>query len=123
MQRKLKTVIKVFEILCSEKSLPISSQTHSIHSCVSPCHVDLFFLLVFLFRFKLKYHPEDSVKRHDEQKEALQKRVESFESFWKLKKFEGVSVDGDKSDPILKLLDSVVILLEGGSDNDLKVMA
>lgn len=73
-------------------------------------------------RFKLKYHPEDSVKRHDEQKSSLQKRVDVFESFWKMSKFESVSIDGDKSEPILKLLDSVVILLEGGSDNDLKVV-
>ena len=33
-----------------------------------------------------------------------------------------VSVDADQSDPLLHLLDAVVIKLEGGTEEDLKVL-
>lgn len=35
---------------------------------------------------------------------------------------ESVSVDSDQSDKIIRLLDTVVIKLEGGTDEDLKVL-
>lgn len=35
---------------------------------------------------------------------------------------ESISVDADQSDQLLKLLDSVVIKLEGGTDLDLQVL-
>lgn len=35
---------------------------------------------------------------------------------------EKVSVDQDQTDPLLRLLDAVVIKLEGGSEEDLKVL-
>ncbi len=72
-------------------------------------------------RFKLKYHPEESVKRREELKAALMKRVQVFKDFWSQKAFDGVAADGDKSDALVKVLDSVVIMLEGGDENDLKV--
>merc|ERR1711981_1433480 len=72
--------------------------------------------------FKLKYHPEDSAKRKEEQKTALNSRVEVFNKFLKQEKFDKVTVDNDQSDSIVKLLDSVVILLEGGNDFDLQVL-
>merc|ERR1712203_960118 len=70
----------------------------------------------------LKYHPEDSAKRKEEQKTALNSRVEVFNKFLKQEKFDKVTVDNDQSDSIVKLLDSVVILLEGGNDFDLQVL-
>jgi len=73
-------------------------------------------------RFKLKYHPEDSSKRKEDQKSALKCRVEVFTKFLKQEKFDKVTVDNDQSDAIVKLLDSVVILLEGGTDFDLQVL-
>merc|ERR1712113_1252515 len=72
--------------------------------------------------FKLKYHPEDSAKRKEDQKSALKCRVEVFTKFLKQEKFDKVTVDNDQSDAIVKLLDSVVILLEGGTDFDLQVL-
>ncbi|MCL4128029.1 UNVERIFIED_CONTAM: hypothetical protein GTU68_026595 [Idotea baltica] len=39
-----------------------------------------------------------------------------------MKRMENISVDADQSDQLLKLLDSVVIKLEGGSDFDLGVL-
>ncbi len=81
-----------------------------------------YFPTIFLFtRFKLKYHPEDSVKRREELRSALIKRVKVFQDFNNKKLFEGLSVDGDKSDELVKVLDSVVIMLEGGTEDDLKV--
>lgn len=35
---------------------------------------------------------------------------------------EKVSIDQDQTDPLLRLLDAVVIKLEGGTDEDLKVL-
>jgi len=72
--------------------------------------------------FKLKYHPEDSVKRRDEQRSALKRRIEVFQKFLNEGKLDSVSVDSDQSDSLVKLLDSVVILLEGGSDFDLQAL-
>ncbi|XP_059079220.1 serrate RNA effector molecule homolog isoform X2 [Tigriopus californicus] len=72
--------------------------------------------------FKLKYHPEDAVKRKEEQKSALMKRVDVFKDFWDQKKFNGVSIDGDQGDHLIKLLDSIVIMLEGGTEHDLKIL-
>lgn len=37
-------------------------------------------------------------------------------------KIDDVCVDADNTDPLVRLLDSVVIKLEGGSDFDLKVL-
>ena len=38
------------------------------------------------------------------------------------KETEKVSVDADQSDALLRLLDAVVIKLEGGTDDDLKIL-
>ena len=72
-------------------------------------------------RFKLKYHPEESVKRKEECKAALEKRIEVFTKFLDEGKFNGIAIDGDQSDGLVKLLDSVVIFLEGGTELDLQV--
>ena len=69
----------------------------------------------------MKYHPEDSSKRKDECKAALEKRIEVFMKFMEDGKFNGISIDGDQSDVLVKLLDSAVIYLEGGSEFDLQV--
>ena len=74
-----------------------------------------------LCRFKLKYHPEDATKRREEQRSALKRRIEVYQKFLDSGKLESVTVDQDQSDAMVKLLDSVVILLEGGSDFDLQV--
>lgn len=72
--------------------------------------------------FKLKYHPEDSAKRKEELMAALKRRVEVFMEFLETGRIEKVSVDGDRSDQLVKLLDAVVIRLEGGTDLDLSVL-
>ncbi|XP_046429120.1 serrate RNA effector molecule homolog isoform X1 [Neodiprion fabricii] len=72
--------------------------------------------------FKIKYHPEESVKRKDEQISALKKRVEVFLEMLRLGEIDKVSVDADQADALLHLLDAVVIKLEGGNEEDLKVL-
>ena len=74
-----------------------------------------------MFRFKLKYHPEDATKRKEECKASLEKRIDVFIKFMDELKFNQISIDGDQSDTLIKLLDSVVIYLEGGSELDLQV--
>ncbi len=61
------------------------------------------------------------MKRREELRSALLKRVRVFQDFWDKKLFQEVTVDADKSDGLVKILDSVVIMLEGGDENDLKV--
>ena len=75
-----------------------------------------------LFRFKLKYHPEDSAKRREEQRSALKRRIEVYQKFLNEGKIDAVTVDQDQSDSMVRLLDSVVILLEGGTDFDLQAL-
>ncbi|KAF4523476.1 hypothetical protein B566_EDAN004545 [Ephemera danica] len=72
--------------------------------------------------FKIKYHPEDSVKRKDEQMTALKNRVSVFLEFLDKERFSSVTVDADQSEALVKLLDSVVIRLEGGTEFDLEVL-
>ena len=72
--------------------------------------------------FKQKYHPDDSVKRKDELKAFLKKRVEVFQEFLDNGKIKELKLDSEKQDQLIRLLDSVVIKLEGGSDFDLTVL-
>ena len=70
----------------------------------------------------MKYHPEDSSKRKDECKASLEKRIEVFMKFMEESRFKGISIDGDQSDTLVKLLDSAVIFLEGGTEFDIQVL-
>jgi len=70
----------------------------------------------------LKYHPEDSAKRKEECKASLEKRIDVFIKFMDEMKFNNISIDGDNSEVLVKLLDSVVIYLEGGSELDLQIL-
>merc|ERR1712051_1161840 len=53
--------------------------------------------------FKLKYHPEDSTKRKEECKAALEKRIDVFIKFMDEDKLNTISIDGDQSDTLVKL--------------------
>ncbi|XP_075166935.1 arsenic resistance protein 2 isoform X2 [Haematobia irritans] len=72
--------------------------------------------------FKNKYHPIDSVKRKDEQLNFLKKRVEVFEELLENGMIQKVSVDTIQTDALLRVLDTVVIKLEGGTEEDLKIL-
>ena len=70
--------------------------------------------------FKQKYHPDESVKRKEELRDFLKKRVEVFQEFLQQGKIEDLQMDCDAQDSLIRILDSVVIKLEGGTDFDLK---
>ncbi|XP_057659781.1 serrate RNA effector molecule homolog [Diorhabda carinulata] len=72
--------------------------------------------------FRLKYHPEESVKRKEEQRAALKRRVDVFIDLLNAGKIDCVKVDCAETNKLLKLLDTVVIKLEGGSDEDLAAL-
>ncbi|XP_067139993.1 serrate RNA effector molecule homolog isoform X2 [Centruroides vittatus] len=72
--------------------------------------------------FKSKYHPEECGKRRADQVAALKKRLDVFLELLDKDAIDAVSIDVEKSDQIVHLLDAVVIKLEGGTDNDLRVL-
>ncbi|XP_077487613.1 arsenic resistance protein 2 isoform X1 [Amblyomma americanum] len=69
--------------------------------------------------FKSKYHPEECGKRKTEQINALQRRLDAFLKLHGLGWIDAISIDVEKSDRIVRLLDAVVIFLEGGTEHDL----
>lgn len=72
--------------------------------------------------FKSKYHPEEFGKRKTEQINALQRRLGVFLKLHETGWIDAVSIDVEKSDRIVRLLDAVVILLEGGTEYDLQAL-
>jgi len=72
--------------------------------------------------FKLKYHPEENQKRKTEQQGYIKLRIDTFVDMMNSGRFDELSVDADQSEKLVKLLDAVVIKLEGGTDLDLQVL-
>ncbi|XP_019877374.2 serrate RNA effector molecule homolog isoform X2 [Aethina tumida] len=72
--------------------------------------------------FRLKYHPEDSIKRKEEQAAALKKRLEVFLDLQASGAIDKITIDCPRTNELLKLLDTVVIKLEGGTDEDLALL-
>nr|CAG4641608.1 EOG090X04A7 [Eurycercus lamellatus] len=72
--------------------------------------------------FKLKYHPEENLKRKNEHKAHIELRVKTLVEMMDRGRFDQLSVDADQSERLVKLLDAVVIKLEGGTDLDLQVL-
>uniref|UniRef100_A0AAR2KND2 Arsenite-resistance protein 2 n=1 Tax=Pygocentrus nattereri TaxID=42514 RepID=A0AAR2KND2_PYGNA len=72
--------------------------------------------------FRSKYHPDEAGKRKAEAHAALQNRLNVFmyqmENGW----FDGISMDIDRAPQILKILDAAVIKMEGGTENDLRIL-
>ncbi|KAG7257174.1 hypothetical protein CRUP_004548, partial [Coryphaenoides rupestris] len=72
--------------------------------------------------FRLKYHPEEMVKRRAESQAALKSRLGVFlfllDNGW----LDNLSLDMEHAPVIIKLLDAAVIKMEGGRDHDLQVL-
>lgn len=68
--------------------------------------------------FKMKYHPEDSVKRKEEQNNYLKKRLEVFTEFLRSGSFDAVRLDADQTEALIRMMDRIVIRLEGGNEAD-----
>lgn len=58
-------------------------------------------------------------KRKEKQQQVFQRRLDVFMELYESKILENVSLDVDKADQIVRILDSAVIKLEGGTDFDL----
>ncbi|EDV38163.1 uncharacterized protein Dana_GF13819, isoform A [Drosophila ananassae] len=72
--------------------------------------------------FKNKYHPEDSVRRAEEQRGFLKRRTDVFVELLENGTIGSVKVDSVQGDALIRVLDTCVIKLEGGTDEDLKAL-
>lgn len=72
--------------------------------------------------FKDKYHPIDSVDRKRFVRNAIRKRLRVFLDLWEEGYMDDFSLDFSYNEVVLKLLDRVVVKLEGGSDEDVKAI-
>ncbi|KAL4659945.1 hypothetical protein GN956_G221 [Arapaima gigas] len=72
--------------------------------------------------FRSKYHPDEAGRRKAEAHAALQNRLGVFmfliENGW----FDNISLDIERAPAIIKVLDAAVIKMEGGTDNDLRIL-
>ena len=68
--------------------------------------------------FRVKYHPTEVDTRQTEVKKMLQKRLEVFNQLVTDKFIEEVRIDSNSEDKLLELMDKVVVLLEGGTEQD-----
>lgn len=57
-------------------------------------------------RFRTKYHPKEAAIRQREFKKAMKRRLFVFLNLLKSGRVDGLSLDIDNSDAIMKLLDS-----------------
>ncbi|MBN3318401.1 SRRTB protein, partial [Atractosteus spatula] len=77
---------------------------------------------VWWCRFRSKYHPDEVGRRKAEAHSALQNRLGVFmyllENGW----LDNISLDIDRAPAIIKILDAAVIKMEGGGENDLRIL-
>lgn len=72
--------------------------------------------------FKLKYQPDMKSQRLAEMKEMLSKRLNVFSKLITDDFMEDMAVDDSHQDKLIELMDTVVILLEGGTEQDIADM-
>ncbi|XP_061446152.1 serrate RNA effector molecule homolog isoform X2 [Rhineura floridana] len=72
--------------------------------------------------FRSKYHPDEAGRRKQESHSALQNRLSVFLYLMDNSWFENLQLEIDKASAIIKVLDAAVIKMEGGTENDLKIL-
>ncbi|KAJ7313296.1 hypothetical protein JRQ81_004584 [Phrynocephalus forsythii] len=72
--------------------------------------------------FRSKYHPDEAGRRKQEARNALQNRLSVFLYLMDNGWFENLQLDIEKANAIIKVLDAAVIKMEGGTENDLKIL-
>ena len=71
----------------------------------------------------MKYHPTESTSSYTERSEAVKKRLEVFNELLASSLVEvPTSLDYENAEKIIRFMDSVVVRLEGGSDDDLEAL-
>ncbi|XP_043537687.1 serrate RNA effector molecule homolog, partial [Chiloscyllium plagiosum] len=73
-------------------------------------------------KFRSKYHPDEAGKRKQEADYGLRTRLSVYCYLMEHSWFEGLSLDIDKANIIMKALDAAVIKMEGGTENDVKIL-
>ena len=73
-------------------------------------------------RFHAKYHPNRVEETRKESLANLKKRAEVFELLFNNGKFDNVPLVMIEGDNIVRMMDTAVILMEGGDENDLKTL-
>jgi len=68
--------------------------------------------------FRAKYHPQVVTKRQEDYKTMLLKRLEVYKQLVTEQLLEDFSLDDSNEDKLIELMDKVVVLLEGGSEQD-----
>lgn len=73
----------------------------------------IFFLIEVsqIVRFKLKHHPEESIKRKTELQAALKRRLAVFMELYEKSWVDNVTLDQENSEQIIKFLDAGIILM------------
>uniref|UniRef100_A0A183CU00 DUF3546 domain-containing protein n=1 Tax=Globodera pallida TaxID=36090 RepID=A0A183CU00_GLOPA len=69
--------------------------------------------------FRFKYHPEDGRSAREEQRSDIRKRLLVFNDFLDNGIFDNIQLDIAHSDPIIRLMDAVIVKLEGGTNADI----
>uniref|UniRef100_A0A8C2C993 Serrate RNA effector molecule homolog (Arabidopsis) n=1 Tax=Cyprinus carpio TaxID=7962 RepID=A0A8C2C993_CYPCA len=72
--------------------------------------------------FRTKYHPDEAGRRKAEAHSALQNRLNVYMYLMDNNLFESVSLDIEHAPQITKILDTAVIKMEGGTENDLRIL-
>ncbi|XP_053115455.1 serrate RNA effector molecule homolog isoform X2 [Hemicordylus capensis] len=72
--------------------------------------------------FRSKYHPDEAGRRKQDAHNALQNRLRVFLYLMENSWLENLQLDIDKASAIIKVLDAAVIKMEGGTENDLKIL-
>jgi len=70
--------------------------------------------------FKQRYHPDENIRRRNEQNRFILNRMEVFLDLMNNGWLNDVSVEVDCSKELTRYLDAFVVKLEGGTDKDLK---
>uniref|UniRef100_A0A158R582 Serrate RNA effector molecule homolog n=1 Tax=Syphacia muris TaxID=451379 RepID=A0A158R582_9BILA len=72
--------------------------------------------------FRLKYHPDDSSSRKEEQHKNLLRRLEIFEEMQNKGIIDKIRIDFDCAADIIRVMDTLVVKLEGGTDEDVNML-
>jgi len=72
--------------------------------------------------FEEKYHPVKSVRRNSAVRHSMRRRLRVFLDLWEAGYLDNMSLSLSENEAVLKILDRVVIKLEGGSEEDVKAI-
>ena len=72
--------------------------------------------------FQQRYHPQLSKKREEELRDRVKKRLTIFRELESVGLMDKLSVQSVNELELVKLLNTVVIKLEGGDEDDLKIL-